>query len=196
MSTPECRVCLHAETDPPSPLIRPCECRDRVHRSCLRRWRSCAPNASMCQVCHTPFKPSATHRIDWTALSRLSRREAELVAVNAAWLLGIAVAMQLVVHAARAAGPLLVALASQIAGPLCVRALSNMLWILAPINVVGKVLDRLDGLVVLFACMFFIADLCMPVLPTSVVAVGLLCVSVWQVFQKIRVVLEEVEDLG
>ena len=52
-----CRICLEDDT-PNDTLIRPCTCKDYVHKNCLNEWRYSSKNSinkTYCTVCKNKF---------------------------------------------------------------------------------------------------------------------------------------------
>jgi hypothetical protein len=68
-----CRVCLSGREETAEELIRPCDCNDPIHPSCLDKWRSTGINPTAmthCSVCKTPLATACSldgYRL-WTAV--------------------------------------------------------------------------------------------------------------------------------
>lgn len=53
-----CRICF--ESKKKSKLINPCECKEKIHKECLKKWIEVKNNPEVCEICKKKYNVDFT----------------------------------------------------------------------------------------------------------------------------------------
>ena len=53
-----CRICF--ESNKKSKLIKPCECKEKIHKECLKKWIEVKNNPEFCEICKKKYNVDFT----------------------------------------------------------------------------------------------------------------------------------------